>query len=74
MSQPTGQSSDLVEIAKRNGDFRKNYGLVLGALLYLRSLSLAAGRQVSWFALPLSIAAGAWALLARYGWPGCLGP
>jgi hypothetical protein len=26
--------SDLVEIAKRNGEFRKNYGLILGALLF----------------------------------------
>jgi hypothetical protein len=30
----SGQSaahSDLVEIAKRNGDFKKNYGLLVGA-------------------------------------------
>lgn len=30
--------SDLVEIARRNGDFKRNYGTLLGALLYLRSL------------------------------------
>jgi hypothetical protein len=28
--------SDLVEIAKRNGDFKKNYGILIGAFLYLR--------------------------------------
>ena len=31
------RSSELVEISKLNGDFRKNYGKLLGAYLYLRS-------------------------------------
>jgi hypothetical protein len=31
--------SDLVEIAKQNGDLRKNYGLIVGAILYLRSIN-----------------------------------
>ena len=39
-----GQNSDLVEIARRNGDFRRNYGTLIGAFLYLRSLSAAAAR------------------------------
>jgi hypothetical protein len=34
-------NSDLVEIAKRNGDFRRNYGLWMGAFLYLRSIRAA---------------------------------
>lgn len=29
--------SDLPEVAKLNGEFRKNYGKLLGAFLYLRS-------------------------------------
>jgi hypothetical protein len=29
----------LVEIAKRNGDFRKNYGVLVGAILYLHSIN-----------------------------------
>ena len=33
------QCSELVEISKLNGDFRRNYGKVLGAILYLRSVS-----------------------------------
>lgn len=41
--------SDLVEIAKRNGDFRRNYGVLVGAFLYLRSIS-AARSQMSWLA------------------------
>jgi hypothetical protein len=38
--------SDLVEIAKRNGDFRRNYGVLVGAFLYLRSVSAARPRFV----------------------------
>ena len=29
------QSSELVEISKLNGDFRRNYGKLIGAYLYL---------------------------------------
>ena len=36
--------SELVAIAKLNGDFRNNYGRLIGALLYLRSISVARGR------------------------------
>lgn len=39
-------TSDLVEIASRNGDFRRNYGRLLGAFLYLRSVNAAAGRSL----------------------------
>lgn len=31
--------SELVEISKLNGEFRKNYGKLLGAFLYLRSIA-----------------------------------
>jgi hypothetical protein len=39
MSDP---SSELVEISKLNGDFKRNYGRLIGAYLYLRSASLIA--------------------------------
>jgi hypothetical protein len=35
VSSQEAVNSDLVEIAKRNGDFRRNYGLCIGAFLYL---------------------------------------
>jgi hypothetical protein len=38
------QYSELVEISKLNGDFKKNYGKLIGAYLYLRSVSAARGR------------------------------
>jgi hypothetical protein len=38
VSDRDAKYSDLVEIAKRNGEFRKNYGPWLGAFLYLRSI------------------------------------
>jgi hypothetical protein len=41
VSDQNAKNSDLVEIAKRNGDFRKNYGLIIGAFLYLRSIQAA---------------------------------
>ncbi len=53
--------SERVEISKLNGDFRRNYGNVLGAILYLRSVSAARGRSWFWAGVAL-----AW--LARHGW------
>jgi hypothetical protein len=43
--------SELVAIARLNGDFRKNYGKLIGALLYLRSISAARGRSHWWSGL-----------------------
>ena len=48
---PGQTSSDFVEIAKRNDDFKKNYGTVIGAFLYLRSLNAARGRSFAWAGL-----------------------
>jgi hypothetical protein len=68
MSGQDETHSDLVEIAKRNGDFRKNYGVLVGAFLYLRSIS-AARRGSNWWSGLLVATTGAIALLQRYGWP-----
>ena len=48
MSERDATHSDLVEIAKQNGDFRKNYGVIVGAILYLRSISAARPRLFWW--------------------------
>jgi hypothetical protein len=45
MSEPT---SELVAIARLNGNFRKNYGKLIGALLYMRSVSAVCGRSSLW--------------------------
>lgn len=45
MLEHAGNSSDLVEISKLNGEFKKNYGTIIGACLYLRSISAARGRS-----------------------------
>jgi hypothetical protein len=45
VSDQEARYSDLVEIAKRNGDFRKNYGPIIGAFLYLRSINAARPRS-----------------------------
>ncbi len=63
MSRP---SSQLVEIIKLNGDFKKNYGKLIGAYLYLRSISAVRGRPLFWSGL-VSIVCSAFAWLARHG-------
>jgi hypothetical protein len=50
--------SELSTIARLNGDFRKNYGTLLGAFLYLRSISAARGRSFLWTGL-VSVASSA---------------
>jgi hypothetical protein len=64
MSDPT---SELVEISKLNGDFKKNYGTFLGAYLYLRSISAARGRPYFWSGLLFTAVSTALIWLKRNG-------
>jgi hypothetical protein len=68
MSEQPGETSDLVEISKLNGDFRHHYGLLLGAFLYLRSVAAARGQTSIWIAIAslLSSVISAW--VAYRGW------
>ena len=61
------QSSELVEISKLNGDFKKNYGKLIGAFLYLRSISAARGRSLFGTALVWTACSAALAWLSRQG-------
>ena len=61
------QSSELVEISKLNGDFRKNYGKLIGAYLYLRSVSAARGRSFLWTGFLFVIVSASAAWLKQYG-------
>jgi hypothetical protein len=67
VSDQDAKNSDFVEVIKRNGDFRKNYGLIIGAVLFLRSIS-AARRGLFWWRGMLFAAVSALALLQRTGW------
>jgi hypothetical protein len=62
------QSSELVEISKLNGDFRRNYGMLIGAYLYLRSVSAARGRSWFWAGLISLACSAVLAWLTRHGW------
>jgi hypothetical protein len=62
-------SSELSKIAKLNGDFRRNYGLLLGAFLYLRSIG-AARRASHWGGLMVALATAILTWVAKqHGWP-----
>jgi hypothetical protein len=58
MAEEVQASSELSKIAKLNGDFRRNYGTLLGTFPYLRSVSAARGRSWFWAGL-LSVACSA---------------
>lgn len=59
--------SDLPEVAKLNGEFRRNYGKLLGAFLYLRSISAVRGRPWLWTTLLSAACSAALAWLGRRG-------
>jgi hypothetical protein len=48
MSEPT---SELVAIARLNGEFKRNYGRLIGAILYLSSINAMRRRPFSWIAV-----------------------
>ena len=69
VSDQAERNSDLVEVIKRNGDFRKNYGPLLGAWLFDRALNAATGRRPLWWKSALAVATLAGWLALKYGLP-----
>ena len=66
MSEPV---SELVEISKLNGDFKRNYGKLIGAFLYLRSISAARGRSFFWSGSLFALVSAGLSWVAKH----CLG-
>ena len=64
MSKPV---SELVEISKLNGDFKLNYGTLIGAFLYLRSISAARRRSFLWNGPLLALASAGLAWVGKHG-------
>jgi hypothetical protein len=68
MSEQLGGSSDLVEISKLNGSFKTNYGTLIGAFLYLRSINAARGdHRFLWTGLVSIACSAVLAWLAKVG-------
>ncbi|MGC0326232.1 hypothetical protein ABIG06_006861 [Bradyrhizobium sp. USDA 326] len=63
--------NELYKIAQLNGDFRRNYGTLVGAFLYLRSIR-AARRTSSWGGLIVAVATVilTWAAKLVCSWSG----
>ena len=61
------ETSDLSRIAKLNGDFRRNYGTLLGAFLYLRSIKAVRGRSWFWAGLASLLGSAALGWLGKHG-------
>ena len=71
VSEHDAKYSDLVEIAKRIGEFRK-WGKLIGAFLYLRSLNAARPRSFLGSEL-IALGTVAGGLVLKYGVPAFFG-
>ena len=61
MSEQHNMPSELVEISKLNGSFKRNDGTFIGAYLYLRSVSAVGGRSWPWSGFLFLVSVGvAW--------------
>lgn len=67
MADEVEASDELSKIAKLNGDFRRNYGPLLGAFLYLRSISAARGRSWLWGGLFSVVCSALLGWLSKHG-------
>lgn len=67
MADEVRMSSDLSNIAELNGNFRRNYGTLLGAILYLCSIR-AARRASHWGGWIAAVAAAILTWVAKYLW------
>ena len=69
MTDKPERASDLVEISKLNGEFSRNYGVVIGAYLYLRSIDAARQRTFSWIGLSSLLCSGISTWFGRHSCP-----
>lgn len=69
MADQVACSSELSKIARLNGDFRRNYGTLLGAFLYLRSISATRGRSWFWAGMASLLGSAAVGWLGKRGLP-----
>lgn len=60
------QNSELIALSKLNGDFKRNYGKLIGAYLYLRSISATRGRSYVWSGLLVAALTAALAWLEQF--------
>lgn len=68
MANRSDTRTDLVAIARLNGEFKQNYGTLLGAFLYLRSLRAASGRSYIWSGLIVAVITGLLSWFGQHGW------
>ena len=67
MSDQDVKHSDLVEIAKRSGDFSKNYGRLWGGLLFLSAMNAATGRRPFLWSGLIGLGTVVGGLVLKYG-------
>lgn len=67
MAEDAGVPTELSKIARLNGDFKRNYGTLLGAFLYLRSVSAARGRSWLWGGLFSLVCSAVLGWLSKHG-------
>jgi len=68
-----GPASDLVEIAKRSGDFSKHYGKAWGGLIHLSHVNAATGRRPFLWGGLVSLGTVVGGLVLKYGLLGLAG-
>lgn len=68
MANDIQASSKLSRIAKLNGDFKMNYGMLLGAFLYLRTISAAGGRSWLWGGWLSLVCLAVLTWVSQHGW------
>ena len=61
------ERSDFRELVRHNGDFRKHYGLIVGACLYALSLRVFVGRAFPWTSILVALVAAGLGFLKRHG-------
>ncbi len=67
MARPI-EISDFRELIRHSGDFRKHYGLLVGACLYALSLRVFVGRPFPWMSTLLAVCVAGFGWLEKHGW------
>jgi hypothetical protein len=67
------RNSDLVEVLKRSGTLRKDWGLLFGAFFMNRAINAAVGRRSIWWSGLVALGTVVAGLVLKYCLPGLIG-
>lgn len=66
MSEQDAKTSDLIEVLKMSGRLRKDWGPLLGSILFVRAMGVVGGRRSFWWTAWIGLGTVIGGIISKY--------